>query len=219
LNIFLSKDNKNLVYLDFKTLLEEVFPSLLVIQDINALNMYNLQFFPPEVVIMYYSSEVINHPKLHNLIFNSKYFIFVTTENLQPLFQNISLENKEIMNLNFNKTFIDWFAKKTFSYLKTKHGLSLNYSPQEQSLITSFIVSKKTSPLRFCKNFYFLQDLSATINYINQMDQQYKAIKDNNYNNGFMHFYRNMMLNYGQKSQDTPMDVVVQIIFFHQIYS
>ena len=219
MNIFLSKDDKNPVYLDFKTLLEEVFPSLLIIHDGETLNKYNLQFFPPEAVIIYYSALLIDHKKLHNLLYNSKYCILITTEDVKPLFNILSLTTEIIMCLNFNKTLVDWFVKKIFSYLKNKYHLSLNCQPKEQALITSLIVSKRTSPLRFCKIFFFLQDLPNTVNYINQMDNNYRIIKDNHSNKGFMHFYKDMMINYGQKSNDTPTDVLIKIICFHKIYT
>ena len=211
LKIFTSKNDKQLPFLGFKTLLEECFGDCLIIKDYNELDQYNLTLFPQEIVVIYYCPSMINHNKYHHLINTSRYIIIITDSSW-------FYDNEPLMTIGFNNVFIPWFFNKTMNYFKEKYKMNFLLDDNNKKLSIGWIISKKYDPLMFCKTIFFLQDLAGTINYLENITKKQAIIHNQQFQTPFMFFYKLMMANYGGKMSITTNELLTYIISFNHIF-
>lgn len=210
MNVLISKNDKNVCFQGLKTLLEERFGDILIINNYNELHNYNLPLFPSEAVIIYYDGSMNSNNKYHHLIHNSKYSIIITEE---PW----SYENTVPITIGFNQTFIPWFIGRTINYFKQKYQLEVNIDDTIKKLIITWIISHKYNPLQFIKHFFFIGDFTKTVDYINLLNTNINHIQNKSYDTPFMAFYRLMMANYGGKQTVNKEKLLSYIIFFNNI--
>ena len=210
LNIFISKNDKNLAFQSLKVFFEEFFGTILLIKNYQDLDNYNLSFFPEEVVIIYYDPSMENHNKYHHLIYNTPYTIIITEHSW-------SYVNSHPLILGFNSNFILWYSKIIIKFYKKKYFIDrYNINDGDIKIANQWIISKKYPPHEFYKTLLFIEDLSNTITYLDGIVKTIVHYNNHKYQTPFMNFYGLMMGSYNKPAQDYNK-ILSSIIIFNDL--